>query len=119
MNAPVNPSDVAKHLGALAGDLSDTVRQLEVADMDATEKRHAHNLAYSRAFLVATGAMELRKHTAIEATADNSLTADVADAVVRHLKRRIDEIKTRIDVGRSYGSAIKAELEYLKSGVST
>jgi hypothetical protein len=38
------------------------------------------------------------------------LEADVSEAVVRHLRRQIDAIKTRIDVGRSYGAAVRAEL---------
>jgi len=34
----------------------------------------------------------------------------VADAVVRHLRRKIDALKVRIDVGRSYGAAVRAEI---------
>ena len=36
--------------------------------------------------------------------------ADVADAVVRHLRRKIEALKVRIDVGRSYGAAVRAEI---------
>jgi hypothetical protein len=38
------------------------------------------------------------------------LEADVSDAVVRHLRRKLDATKVRIDVGRSYGAAVRAEI---------
>jgi hypothetical protein len=34
----------------------------------------------------------------------------VAEAVVRHLRRTLDGLKVRIDVGRTWASAIKAEV---------
>lgn len=110
MTAPANPTEVALQLAKLGRELDDTVRALESADRDAVEKRAAFDLAYSRAFLAATGAMDLRKHQAVEQTHQARLDADVADTVVRHLRRRIDAIKSRIDVGRSYGAALRAEI---------
>jgi hypothetical protein len=110
MTAPINATDVALQLGKLARELDDTVRALEFADRDAIEKRAAADLAFSRAFIGASGSVDLRKHTAAIDTHDQRLAADVADTVVRHLRRRIDAIKTRIDVGRSYGAAVRAEL---------
>lgn len=108
--APANATEVALQLAKLARELDDTVRSLEMADRDATEKRGAFDLAYSRAFLVAEGSMDIRKHAATVDTHDIRMAADVAEAVVRHLRRRVDAIKVRIDVGRSYGAAIRAEL---------
>lgn len=110
MTAPATPTEVALHLAGLARDLDTTVRQLEDADKDATEKRGAADLAYSRAFLAAEGSMDLRKHRALVETHDQRMAADVADAVVRHLRRRVDALRIRIDVGRSYGAAVRAEI---------
>lgn len=110
MTAPANPTQVALHLAELARDLDTTVRQLEQADRDATEKRAAADLAFSRAFLAASGSVDARKHQAGIDTHEQRLGADVAEALVRHLRRRIDAIKTRIDVGRSYGAAVRAEI---------
>lgn len=110
MSAPHTPTEVALQLARLARDLDDTVRALESADRDATEKRAAYDLAFSRAFLSAEGSVDYRKHWAQQHTHEQRLAADVADALVRHLRRRIDAIKTRIDVGRSYGAAVRAEI---------
>lgn len=97
-------------LAALARDLDQTVKALEQADRDATGKRAAFDLAFSRAFLSADGSVDARKHQAVIQAHRLREDADVADAVVRHLRRRIDALKTRIDVGRSFASALKAEL---------
>jgi len=67
--------------------------------------------------MVAIGSVDARKHTAVIETHTQRLAADVADAAVRHLRRRIDAVKTRIDVGRSYGAAIRAELNLSQAGV--
>lgn len=117
MSAPLTPNEVALQLSRLARDLDETVRALEHADRDATEKRAASDLAFSRAFMAATGSVDYRKHHATVETHNQRLAADVADAVVRHLRRRIDAVKTRIDVGRSYGAAIRAELNLTQAGV--
>jgi hypothetical protein len=117
MTAPLTPNQVALELSRLARDLATTVDQLEIADRDATEKRAAYDLAFSRAFISATGAMEQRKHQAVINVHQLRLEADVGDALVRHLRRRIDAIKVRIDCARSYGAAIRAELNLSAAGV--
>ncbi len=110
MTAPATATEVALNLARLARDLDQTVRALESADRESTEKRAAFDLAFSRAFIGAQGSVDQRKHLAVVEVHRQRLEADVADAVVRHLRRQIDAIKTRIDVGRSYGAAVRAEL---------
>lgn len=114
--APATATEVAQHLAHLARDLDATVRALEAADRGAVEKRAAADLAYSRAFLAAEGSVDRRKHIAAVDTHQQRLDADVADTVVRHLRRQIDAIKTRIDVGRSYGAAVRAEIALGNAG---
>lgn len=106
----LTPNQVAANLAALARELDVTVRQLETADNDAVEKRAAYDLAYSRAFLLAEGSMDIRKHQSVVDTADQRMAADVADALVRHLRRRIDALKVRVECGRSMNSALKTEM---------
>lgn len=117
MTAPMTPNEVAGQLARLARDLDEAVRIIETADRDSVEKRAAADLAFSRSFMGATGSVDARKHTATIETHDQRLAADVADAVVRHLRRRIDALKTRIEVGRSVGTAIRAELNLAQMGV--
>lgn len=111
----MTPNDVMTHLAALARDLDANVSALEDAELEAARKRHDADLAHSRAFLAAAGSVESRKHEAFVACERLLADADVAEAVVRHLKRRADAIRTRIDVGRTMGSTLRAEMELAKA----
>jgi len=108
----LTPNQVAANLAELARELARTVAIIEEAERDAVEKRGAYDLAFSRAFLSADGSMDLRKHQAVVATHEKRMAADVADAVVRHLRRKIDEVKFRLDAGRSVGAAIRTEMRF-------
>lgn len=119
MTVPQNAVDATRHLGQLSLDLARVVDQLEVADMDAVEKRAAFDLAYSRAFLAAEGPMDIRKHTAVVRTEEQRFAADVADALVRQLVRRMKATERRIEVGRSTSSWHKAELSLIGTGMTT
>jgi len=112
-------ADITRTLGQLSKDLWHCIEALEQADLDATEKKHAAELAYSRAFLNAEGAVEVRKHTALVETADARFQAEVADALVRNLIRRMKGLERRVEVGRSTSSWHKAELSLIQSGVDT
>ena len=109
----LTPQQVVNYLTELGRDLEATVGMLKDADMDAAEKRHAANVAESTAFVESEGSMELRKHTARLAAAQKEKDALVAEALVRYLKARIKSLETRIDIGRSYGAAVRAELSAL------
>ncbi len=110
MTAPATATEVALNLARLARELDGAVNALESADRDAVEKRAAYDVAFSRAFIGETGSVDQRKHLAVIACHQQRLAADVADAVVRHIRSRIAAVKVRIDVGRSYGAAVRAEI---------
>lgn len=116
MTAPATPVDVVRHLTNLTGELASHVTSLRAAEKDAAVKRHAADLAESRAFLAADGAMELRKHTARVQSERQEGEALVAEALVRVLRAEIRSIETRIDVGRTYGATVRAELQTLGYG---
>jgi hypothetical protein len=112
-DAMLTPNDVVRTLVKLSKELDQTVKALKDADYDAAVKRHEADVGESRLYLAADGAVEKRKHEARVANAHREEAAIIAEAVVRHLRREIDSIKTRIDVGRSYGAAVRAELSTL------
>lgn len=107
----LTPNEIAANLADLARELARVVAAIEHAELDAAKKRAAYDLAFSQAFLAADGSMDLRKHQAVTETYEQRIAADVADTVVRHLRRKIDEIKTRISTGQSVGAAVRAELK--------
>jgi len=103
-------NDVATHLAGLARDLSRLVDALAVQEREAVNKREDYTLALSKAFLMAEGPMDIRKHQSIVDTHAQRIAAEAAEALVRGLRRQIDTVEIRIDVGRSMGVAIRSEL---------
>lgn len=112
-----NAADITRTLGQLSKDLWHCIESLEAADMDATEKKHLADLAYSKAFLTAQGSVDQRKHTAFVETEEQRFAAEVADALVRNLVRRMKGLERRVEVGRSTSSWHKAELSLIAQGV--
>lgn len=109
----LTPLQVVKHLGELTTALDRTVAALKVAERDAAEKRHGADMVEARAFLAAEGSVEFRKNTAKVAADRAEADALVAEALVRVLRQEIRAIDTRIDVGRTYGATVRAELKTL------
>ncbi|HXH77151.1 hypothetical protein [Nocardioides sp.] len=110
---PLTPNDVALALARLGRDLEACVRSLDHADRESVHKREDFTLALSRAFLATEGPMDMRKHRSIVDTHTERLAAEVAEQIVWGLRRQVDSIKVRIDIGRSVGTALRAELTAL------
>ncbi len=121
MTAPAGPltaTDVASHLASLSRQLDQLVRDIGAAEVTAVNAREDATLALSKAFLRAEGPMDIRKHTAIVEAHDTRLAAELAEATVRGLRRSIDSVRMRVDVGRSLGAAIRAETSLAGSGMA-
>lgn len=116
MTAPATATEVVRNLSVLTEELRRTVTAFRAAERDAAVKRHAADMVESRAFLNATGAMDLRKHEARVAADQAEQEALVAEALVRVLRAEIRSIETRIEVGRTYGATVRAELATLGYG---
>ena len=110
MNGQLTANQIAAQLAQLARELDDLVRRIAEAERDAVNKREDYTLAHSKAFLAAEGPMDIRKHEAIEQTHVERLAAETAEAVVRGIRRQIDSTKTRVEVGRSVGTALRSEM---------
>jgi hypothetical protein len=112
-HAPANANEVVNNLRELTKELRDSIKALRDAEQDAAVKRHHADMVESRAFLNADGAMEFRKHQARVAAEKEEGEALVAEAIVRVLRAEIRSIETRIDVGRTFGATVRAELKTL------
>lgn len=112
-------SQIAEQLAKLSKLLDELVSTIAAAEALAVDAREDYTLAHSKAFLRAEGPMDVRKHAAIVATHDERLQAEVAEATVRGLRRQIDSVKMRVDVGRSLGAALRAEVGIAGSAVNT
>lgn len=113
MNDVLTPQRISERLGRLSRELDALVDMLEAAETDAAHKRAAADLAESKAFVNADGAMTLRKHVARIAAGQAESDALVAEALVRVLRQKIRAKETSVDVGRSMGAALRVELATL------
>jgi hypothetical protein len=116
VTAPANASEVSRRLSALTEKLYQHVRSYSDAERDAVALRHAADVIESKAFLRAEGSVESRKHQARIDADDAEEKALVAEAVVRSLRAKIRAIETDIDVHRTYGATVRAELKTLSYG---
>jgi hypothetical protein len=112
-NPPATANEVIRNLADLTRELRDKTSAYRGAEHDAAVKRHAANMIEARAFLAAEGSVEFRKNTAKVAAGHAEGEALVAEALVRILRAEIRSIETRIEVGRSYGATVRAELKTL------
>lgn len=107
---PLTVMAVMEHLRDLSKELDGLVQKIGDEDRIATVQKEEYLRAYAKAWRAAQGSVEARKQIAIGLTAEQRLAAEVADCEVRNLRRQIEALKLRIEVGRSLGSAIKAEV---------
>jgi len=111
MTGQMTPNDVVLHLTRLAEELRNLVGEIE-----AVNAREDFTPALSKAFLTATGAMDMRKHHSVVATHVERIAAELAEARVRGLRRQIDSVKVRIDIGRSMGTTLRSEISLAGRG---
>lgn len=111
MSVPQNANEVVMQLLALSRELAEVTDKLNEADLEAVNLREDAKLIESKAFLTADGAMDMRKHTAIVESHHERLAAETAEAVVRGLQRSVRTLQSRIDVGRTFGATIRAEVQ--------
>lgn len=116
MTEPLTPNAVARQLAKLAHQLDDLVAAIDDAEKRAVHAREDYTLDYAKAFLSAEGSMEIRKHLATEQTHDTRIAAELAEQLVKGIRRQIDSVRIRIDVGRSLGAALRAEAGLAGSG---
>jgi hypothetical protein len=113
MSDVLTANTIVRHLSELGRELDMTVEMMKDAENDAAQKRHAADMTESRAFVASEGAMDMRKHLARIQAGPLEGEALVAEALARYLKTKIRSIETRIEIGRSLGAALRAELSAL------
>lgn len=107
-------NDVAKLLLTLSRQLQELNDTLGEFEKDFVEKAEACNQAHTAAFLREreNGSPQYHcKAVADNATHDQRLAMNLAEALVKGQKRKIEILRERIGVGRTVASSLRAELE--------
>jgi hypothetical protein len=103
------PIEVGELLGQYVNQIGRITDELAEADLAATRAKVEYDRAYAIAFRQCSGSIEARRHMATETTHGRRLEAEERASEVRKLKAQIRVLETRIDVGRSFGAALRAE----------
>lgn len=115
-----NVRQVVSLLLELAKQLQEIDAALAGYEADYVTKAEAYNLAHTQAFLKArtekTDEGKSNPQYVCEAMADSQtselkLAMDLANSMVRAQKRKIEILRTRIDVGRTAAASLRAEQE--------
>lgn len=106
----MSASEVAQHLLALSRDLLRFTDELNAKDLESVELAEDAKVAEAKAFIRAEGPVDLRKATAVVETHAERLAARLAESEVRALQRSVRTLERRIDVGRSHGATVRAEV---------
>lgn len=115
-NLNLTPTQVAVELLALGRGLADAVDDLDDIEKDVEEKAEAYTMANAKALIQSRQQhdlpnAELQKAWAAMQTSDERLAWNVAKAVVRARKARIDVLKTRVTIGQSVATALRTEMD--------
>jgi hypothetical protein len=116
---PVTYTDVAHNLSMLSRELAAAAHDMGKVERTAVQARHAHTIAYAKAYLVTANigkagrapSIPEREAAATVATADESLAAELAEGELRTFRGYVNSLRTRIDCARSGGTLLRAELE--------
>ena len=116
MSGSPTPQQIDDQLGKLSAQLETVCDDLDREELAAVVAREDYTMAFAKSFLSSTGAMDVRKQTALDDTHDERLAAETAEAIVRGLVRRLKTIQSRIDTGRTRSANSRSEHNLARTG---
>lgn len=110
-----SPREVTAWIGRVLRRQRGLLDALHAADLDARAKRREANKAEARAFLQAEGSIPVKKYaTDLDPVVDRARgEADVAEALVAHLKREIALCQDEKGGAQTAAATMRAELSVL------
>lgn len=113
MTDQLTPNAVALQLAQLARDLDHLVTEIDTAEKAAVNAREDFTMTHARAFLAAAGSMDIRRYVAVEATHAERIAAELAEQHVKAIRRQIESVRLRVEVGRTLAATLRTEMTNL------
>lgn len=112
---PTTPLAVQQYIGTVLRRKRALLDEAYRADVDAREKRREADKAEARAFIRAEGSVQARQAAVdLDETVDRMRAeADVAEALVRHLRGMVAHCGDELDGARTAAATIRKEFEVL------
>ena len=110
-----SPAEISQYIGKVLRHKRSLLDTLHVADEDARAKRREADKAEARCYLNAGGSIPERKYRAdLDPVVDAARgEADVAEAMVAHLRRLVAQCADELDGARTAAATVRAELGVL------
>jgi len=105
----LTPHSVTSTLSSISKQIEEQTEEIALREHEAAEAKMKYKREYYKAFLVAQGAIDLKKITAEHQTVDLSEEAERAAVHLRVAKEKMDMLRDRLEVGRSINSIMKME----------
>lgn len=109
----LDPTKIVLNLMRLSARIQELADELDRVEEEAVNAREDYTRDYAKAFLDSEGPMDVRKQKSLWSTSAIRVAAELAETRVRGLKRQIDTLKTRVEIGRSTAALVRAESELL------
>lgn len=113
MSAPATANEVVQHLAALTRDLQRLTDEYSQAETELTDLRCDADELEAVAYMQAGGTIPEKERAALLVAKDAERKAAKVESHIRRLKRQMATVERRIDVGRTYGATVRAELKTL------
>lgn len=104
------PNSVVFRLVELSRLLDDATAEVERRQEEWVRAKQRYEVGYARAFLTSDKTSDMkRKYDAVDVTADLRLESEIAEALMKAARDRLNTVKEQIEIGRSLGAAARAE----------
>lgn len=102
-----NQMQVIERLGEVSRMLDAATDELAVLDENAVRSKQTYEVEYARAFLVADGPIDVRKHVATLETQSERLRYELDVAKHRACKERINTLRNQLSTGQTVSAALR------------
>lgn len=105
----LTPHAVVSTLSSISKQIEEQTDIIKELDYRATEAKMNYKREYYKAFLVAQGAIDLKKITAENHTIDLAEASEFLAAELRAAKEKMEMLRDRLEVGRSINAIMRME----------
>lgn len=109
MTSNLTPHQVMENLTHIGKQIDETTKELEQLDEESVRAKATFKREYAREFLLAEGAMDIRRFTADLRTEVAYLECELAEQKVRACTSKLRALRDRLEIGRSLGPLLRLE----------
>jgi hypothetical protein len=105
----LTPAVIVSTLGAIGKEIDTMPNLIESLDEAEIRAKAVYDHTFRKAFLTATGAMDLRKVIAEDEASEQRLEYELAGVRLRAAKEQLRVLRDRLEIGRSLGAVMRLE----------